>query len=448
MQYFYEALDSKGQIVVGKIEGNTVEEVRTRLTERGYSPRSLAVDATTVQPTTPSVTPQSRAITPSTTRQSGAVLAGNAARHAKQNPVTLQVKTRFTPATPVQGVSNTGGVKDRDLLLFFQQVASLVRSGATLFVALDNLGGRTRNPVLRKVVLEMAGFAQRGGRASDVMARYPRIFPEHTTGMVRAGELGGFVEIALEEIALDYEQKLAINRGAWLPKWIISLSYFSLPFGIPLFSTLLRSLDIVANLRLYFFQVFAIYLPIFTLLYFAVVGAYWGAQFPKWRRFRDKMILSLPPYGTLQRQVALGNFVRMLRRLHHAGVSPIDAWDGAMQTANNVHLREKLASSYLMMQQGATMGEAFANTGLFEDSVEQLIITGEQSGELDVMLDRAAEMYQGRTQDSTKMVKQSIARIGCLGMLILGGALLCWLASSYFKAVFNLPHVLFPELDQ
>lgn len=447
MQYFYEALDSSGQIVVGKIEGNTVEEVRTRLAERGYHPRSLAVDANSQQPAQSLAPPQNLPIATVAQRQGGVTLAGNAARYAKQSRVAPQVKTTFSPPTQANTGSNLGGVSDKDLLLFFQQIAALVRSGMTLFTALDNLGARTQNPVLRKLVQEMASFAQRGGRVSDVMAQYPRIFPEHSVGMVRAGELGGFVEISLEEIALDYEQKMAINKWTWLPKRMITLSYFALPFGIPLFGTLFSSLDIAANLKLYLSQVLLIYLPLFTALYAGVIVAYYNIQNPKWRHFRDKMVLSLPPFGTLQRQVALGNFVRMLRRLYRAGVAPIHAWDGAMQTANNVHIRESLASSYLMMQQGATMGEAFAHTRLFDNSIEQLIITGEQSGELDVMLDRAAEQYQNAMQESTNHVRNGIARIGRLGMLVLGGVLLCWLAFSYFRAVLNIPKMVFPELE-
>jgi type IV pilus assembly protein PilC len=449
MQYFYEAFDSTGNIVVGKVEGATVEEVRARLLSQGYNPRSLAPDLGTQTVSSP-LAPQMVQTAPltSTSRQGGVILAGNAARHAKKAKPTPSPSSITTPHPPPANASSLGGVSHKEMLLFFQQCASLVRSGFTLYATMENLSGRTANPNLRKAVGEMALAAHRGQRVSDVMAIYPRIFPEHTTGMVRAGELGGFVEIALEEIALDYEQKVALYRGAWLPKWIASMAYFSLPIGIPFFSTLFRSLDFAGNMILYFKLVFFLYLPIFTAIYVGIILGARHLQHPKWRSFRDKMLLKTPPYGTLQRQVALGNFVRMLRRLYRSGVAPIHAWEGAMHTAHNFHLREKLAQSYALMQAGVSMGEAFVNTRLFDTTVEQLIITGEQSGELDIMLDRAAEFYQMGTEEAHKRVRFAMMRLGCFAMLVLSGFLICWLAKSYFTAVFNLPKAMFPELDQ
>ena len=444
MQYFYEALDKTGNIVVGKVEGATVEEVRARLLSQGYSPRSLAPDLNTqiaISPQNPPLAQSTTLTTPS--RQGGVVLAGNAARHAKKAKPAPSLAPIAAPQNPVANVSDLGGVSHKEMLLFFQQCASLVRSGMTLYTTMENLAGRIPNPTLRKVVGEMALAAHKGQRVSDVMATYPRIFPEHTTGMVRAGELGGFVEIALEEIALDYEQKVALYRGSWLPKLLASTAYFSLPIGIPFFNTLFRSFDFAANFSLYLKLVFFLYLPLFTALYMGIILGARHLQHPKWRSFRDKMLLNTPPYGTLQRQVALGNFVRMLRRLYRSGVAPMHAWEGAMHTAHNLHLREKLAQSYTLMQQGISMGEAFVHTGLFDSTVEQLIITGELSGELDIMLDRAAEFYQEGTEEAHKRVRFVMLRTGWFAILVLGGFLICWMAKSYFTAIFKIA-----ELDQ
>jgi len=137
----------------------------------------------------------------------------------------------------------------------------------------------------------------------------------------------------------------------------------------------------------------------------------------------------------------------MLSRLHHAGVSPSVAWEGAMLTASNVVIRDKLAQSYDIMQKGASLGDAFAQTGLFGNSIEQLIITGEQSGQIGEMLDRAAVMYQQTVDDAKKKAQWTMLRIGFLGMLIAGGFTVCWMAYSYFHGMFSFTETAFPELN-
>lgn len=111
----------------------------------------------------------------------------------------------------------------------------------TVYMALDNLAPRTANKNLSLVAKEMATAARTGSPISDVMARYPHIFPEHVVATLRGGELGGFIEIALSEIALDYEQRVALYRWVWVPKAIFAVSYSALPFVIPLFSSFSRA---------------------------------------------------------------------------------------------------------------------------------------------------------------------------------------------------------------
>jgi len=466
MQYFYEALDSSGQTVVGKVDGNSVEEARSRVLIQGYQLRSLAPDfattgtlyaqnlpAVTSTPQSVAAQPTTRALAPAQThaRTGGAVLSGNAAKvasKAKNQPVTRQIAPGYS-LPQVANASSLSGVNDKERMLFFQQLQSLVHSGMTVYMALDNLAPRTANRNLSLVAKEMATAARTGSPVSDVMARYPHIFPEHVVATLRGGELGGFIEIALSEIALDYEQRVALYRWVWVPKAIFAISYSALPFVIPLFSSFFKGLsagDAKVFYVLYLKQL-ALLIPIFLALPLGMVLLARKFNQPKYRYTRDSWGLKLQPFGTLQRHVALGNFVRMLSRLHHAGVSPSVAWEGAMLTASNVVIRDKLAQSYDIMQKGASLGDAFAQTGLFGNSIEQLIITGEQSGQIGEMLDRAAVMYQQTVDDAKKKAQWTMLRIGFLGMLIAGGFTVCWMAYSYFHGMFSFTETAFPELN-
>jgi len=485
MNYFYEAVDTSGRTVLGKIDAVDEAEAQTRLLQMGYRPQAIApnpgaspnstlgqdltlMGSMTGMPVASPATTSGQSLNtnlpdlrygaganPALTlgqtlhptgmaRVGGITLAGNAAQ------VGARVKTTSGATRPqsahVADASTLGGVSTQDLLPFFQQLASLVKSGMTIYTALDNLAPRTRNANLARTAREMADAARNGGRISDVMERYPRIYPDHIVGTVRAGELGGFLEIAMAEIALNYEQNIALYRGSWIPKMMATQSLFALALAIPLFPSLLNSLDFSANMRLYLMRE-AILLPAAFGIYLLIKFGARHLQLPHMRTLRDSWSLRMPPFGDLQRQAALFSFVRMLRKLYHAGVSPIYAWEGAMNTASNVVIRDKLAGAYDLVQKGASLPDAFTATGLFGDGIEQLILTGHYSGEVVESLDRAADIYQGRVDEAYGKSRFMMRRLGILALLILGGAAMAWMMHSYFQAVFDLPDKMFPELN-
>jgi len=459
MDYLYEAVDPSGQTVLGKIEANDEVEVRRKLTQMGYRPQTVAVAQ---KPTVNAVAPYQTGIgsvavasnparngvqngAQTAARSSGITLAGNAAklgaRTTTQSQSQRHTSTSFNsnflinPVNP--NASKLGGVSTRDLAFYFQQLAPLTKSGMTIFAALDNLAARTPNKNLAQTAREMAEAARKGQRISDVMELYPRIYPDHIVGMVRAGEMGGFLEIALAEIALNFEQNLALYKGMWIAKLMASQAIYVLPVVVPLMPCLTRSFDVAANMVLYA-KWELLLLPLTALLHLLILRSVKQAQLPQFRRFRDSMSLRIPAFGNLQRMVALSAFVRMLRRLHHAGVSPIQSWECAMNTADNVVIREKLGSSYNLMNQGASFSDAFAATGLFDNQIENLIITGQHSGEIVESLDKAADFYQERVYDATVRARRTMLSMGLITMLVLGGAALAWLEHSYFQGLFTL----------
>jgi type II secretory pathway component PulF len=378
-------------------------------------------------------------------RAGSITLAGNAAR---AGATTSGVRgatpnaQRLTPSAVYDpNASKLGGVPTRDLMFFFQQLTSLVKSGMTIYTALENLGPRTKNANLSKVAREMAEAAHAGRRISEVMGHYPRIFPGHITGMVGAGELGGFLEIALAEIAQNYEQDVALYRGAWLPKLLTSQALLGIPVVIPVGYLFDHGFDIMAGVKDYLIHE-AIIFPIFLLAYFLLKILVRYVQLPHLRHFRDYWALRLPPFGSLSRQAALFNFVKMLRKLYHAGVAPIHAWEGAMYTASNVVIRDKLADAYHLMQRGSSLADAFTATGLFADNVEQLMITGQHSGEVVESLDRAAVIYDERVQEARNKSRMLVLRLSIWTMVVVGLLAMGFLTKSYMMGLFRM---VFPE---
>ncbi len=451
MDYLYEAVDSSGKTIMGRIEAKDEGEVQRKLTYMGYSPQSIApiqtapVAANTrgqgsvaVAANPARTLPQTVAQNGSVARSSSITLAGNAAklnaRVVTQAPAAPRQNFLINPVNP--NASKMGGVPTKDLMFFFQQLAPLVKSGMTIYAALDNLAHRTKNKNLAQTAHEMAEAARTGQRVSDVMELYPRIYPDHIMGMVRAGETGGFLEIALAEIALNFEQNLALYKWMWVPKLLATQSLYVLAVVIPLMPCLFASMDIAANMLLYV-KWELLLLPIAFGVQMLIKFLVQQAQLPQYRRFRDGMSLKFPAFGNLQREAALSAFVRMLRRLYHAGVPPIQAWECAMNTVANVVLRERLGNSYLMMQQGASLSDAFSATGLFDNQIENLVITGQQSGEVVESLDKAADYYQEQLQVAAVRARRVMFSMGLTTMLVLGGAAVCWLTYSEYHSMFK-----------
>jgi type IV pilus assembly protein PilC len=454
-QFFYEAVDATGKTVVGKIEGRDASEVHRRLQQQGYRPVSLApaspnsglsnaFDATRLTGLEPVPMQRSQAFNePVVSRvpismrlqevgnePRKVVFTGNAAR------LQATAKSPTTRPSP-QSSSKLGGVSMHDLLVFFQQFATLVLGGHTLYNALEELGRRTPNRNLGLVIREMMTAAQAGRPISEVMKRYPRIFPEHVTGAVAAGELGGFLDVMLPEIAQTYEQNIALYRGSWLPKLLAISALFSVAIVIPFFPSLFSSMDYKVGLMLYLKRVAFIYLPAAVGLLLLAVNIGRWMQLPEYRRYLDALALKTPPFGLLQRQFSLACFTRTLRRLYHAGVAPGTAWESAAAATPNAIIRERLLQAAALMQRGASFPEAFQATGLFTGQIESLILTGHQAGRVPESLDQVADYYQNLVLDSTGKVRHAMLHIGITAMLVLGGGAFLWFVYSYFNGMFH-----------
>jgi len=398
MSFFrYEAIDRTGKVVMGTMDAPSEAEVNARLTQMGYRPQ-------TVMPA-----PKSFGAAPSSNR-------------------TLNTQ-RSTRTPPAEGGQATPG----ELALFFRQFASLVRAGITLYQALDNLAPRAGNPDLMQAAREMARAAHGGGPISDVMAKYPCLFAPHVVASVRAGELGGFLEIVLEEIAYDYEQEVAFYKGMWLPKALILQAPFALAITQPLFPTLFPAGDFPGYLKLVLLRNIPIVLALLLLGRFL----YRRFQEPRYRERRDELALRLPVFGDLARQRSLASFVRMLRRLLAAGIGPIQAWEGAMNVAPNAVIRAKLVDACGLMRQNVPFHEAFTNTGLFANETEQLLATGVLSGQMVEMMDRVAEYYQNNVQRAFDNARFWMYRLGISLFIALSGVILIVMAYTYFNSLFS-----------
>jgi len=381
----YEVTDAKGKTLIGAMSAGDEPELRARLADRGYQVTKV-------------------------------VAPGGSAAQAPA-PIPRPI----------------GAVGPADKALFFRQFASLIRAGIAPYAALADLTPRLSNAAIAQAAGEMRDAAQKGGRVSDAMEPFPALFPPHVVATVRAGETGGFLEIALDEIALDYEQELAFYKGTWLPKALAVQEVFALALAQPLFPTLFPN----NQLGQYLLLAFARNVPIALAAIFLVRWLWRRLHTPGLSERRDRWTLGIPVFGDLSRQRSLAAFIRMLRKLYAAGLMPINAWEGAANVVPNTILRQKLAEARDMMQQGVPLHEAFRNTGLFASETEQLIATGVMAGEVIEMLDRIAEYYQNNVQRAVDSSRFWMYRLAISLFLAISGLVLIVLVKTYFQSIFD-----------
>ncbi|MEP6755979.1 MAG: type II secretion system F family protein [Chthonomonadales bacterium] len=473
--YRYEAEDGTGSVVVGAMDAPDEHAVAARLGQLGY--RSKTVASMNVGAPAPAATPATKP----TTRLSEAQVAAAGSRPADYTPAqpTMMTGVMTAPAqsTMMTGVmtapahqtsmgsfatsqikpitphinrtgpsaahpttkrsatvktSNEHGVKAKDLALFFRQFAAFNKAGISVFDALDKLAPRTRNVLLSKITSQMSSRAKSGGEISQVMEEYPRVFPSHVVAGIRAGELGGFIDIVLDEIALEYEQEVAFYKNIWLPKSLIIQQMVAVALAQPLFPNVFPNADYSLYLKLLLFRNVPIVIGVIIL---AKIFWYW-IQLPEQRDLKDHWTLKAPIFGDLNRQRCLAAFVRMLRRLYHSGVGPLQAWEGAVSVAPNKEIRDKLELSSALMSQNMPLHEAFAATGLFADEMESVLATGVYTGQTVDMLDRVAEYYQENVDRAFSKAKFWMYRLAITMFIALIGLTVCWMAYSYFKGIF------------
>jgi type IV pilus assembly protein PilC len=399
--YRYEAVDNAGKVVRGVMNAPDEQAVAQRLVSMGFVLRSI------VQPGT-------------TTQQAAAVASAAAQPQVKSSQVPVSV-------APVVSI--------RSLARFYRQLATLVRAGMDLGQALADMERATHAAKLRRAVRELAGRVQAGESLSSAMARFPLLFPTHTVGVIWAGELGGYLDIALDEAATELETEA--KDGLWAAVgWgfayfnIISLilmlpvinvaGFFTkvtLRMGEKMGDSLIPDPGAAANAVVEEYVAGFIKLSVPTLIASIILFIVWRKlkRLPPVRKGIDSVLLGVPNWGNLHRERARARFTRTLSQLANAGVSTAQAWAAASMTVRNSVISTKLRGlDELLRRPEGNLREALQRSGVFAPEDVSMIGTGEHAGAVPEMLERVSDEH------NENVAKAKIAgRLVSINILIL-----------------------------
>jgi general secretion pathway protein F len=371
------------------------------------------------------------------------VLEGDTARHVRNQlrelrllPVTVtEVQEREEQAKRGFSFSIGSGVSATDLSLLTRQLATLVRAGLPLEEALLAVSQQSEKPRVQKILIGVRAKVMEGHPLAAGLAEFPRVFPEIFRATVSAGEQAGHLDEVLERLA-DYTENREVIRqkvlGAMLYPIVLTVLCFGivailLVFVVPkvteVFDSYRAELPLITRILIAvseFFREWGLWMVLaLPLVIWLVVRQ---MQKPEVRERFDRFKLKLPIVGRVSRGFNTARFTRTLSILTSSAVPVLEALRIAGSVVTNLPMREAVATATLRVREGAPIGRSLAASRLFPPMTIHLISSGESSGELDTMLERAA---QSQERELDGLLTALVSLLGPLLIILMGLFVIC-----------------------
>lgn len=391
-QFYYQATTPQGKLIEGVMEAGEERAVVTRLRDQGYLPLRIRPPGEgQVRPTTE-------------------------ARHFALPQVPWGKK-----------------VRQKDLQIFTRELATLISSGLPLDRALSVLTGLTTKEELKEATAQILRTVQQGKSLSESLAEYPKIFPPLYVNMVKAGEIGGFLDTVLQRLAdyLERSQEMQDEVKSALAYPVVltvvgGLSVmFMFTFVLPKFAGLFKdagpALPAITRLVLAIGDWLHAYWWVLVLL---IVGSVLGLRHYirtphgrfAWDRWRLRMILM----GDLIRKLEVGRFARTLGTLLKSGVPLLQALEIVEAVVGNQVISRALKEVRTGVREGQGISGPLSRSGVFPTLALQMVSVGEETGHLDEMLMRVAEYYDKETNSQLRTLVSLVepALIVIMGLVV------------------------------
>jgi type IV pilus assembly protein PilC len=412
-KYSYIAMNSRGKEEKGTLEVASQNEAITRVKEMGFFPTKIVeVDKEK----------------PDKKAKPGAKPKAGAKGAKKGGGVNINIK--------IPGLS--GRVKNKVLTTFTRQLATLVDAGLPLLRGLRVLEKQERNATLKGIIGELALSIEGGSTFSEGLAQHPKVFNRLFVNMVKAGELGGVLEVVLNRLSefMEKAQKIKgkVIAAMFYPLAVMTvaviimgvLMVFVIPKFREVFSNLLEGKDLPAFTRLVLGISETIKNNIlYTLAGVAVVvGIFmWVISTRIGRRIWDKVKLKMPVIGPVISKVAIGRFTRTLGTLVSSGVPILQALNIVKETAGNVIIASAVSAVHDSVKEGETITAPLEASNVFPPMVISMVDVGEQTGALPEMLLKIADNYDDEVDNAVSAMTSLLEPIMIVFLAIVVGSI-------------------------
>lgn len=385
-RYTYVALDSRGQESTGLVEASSANEAIGELRQAGYFPTNVYEEESNASLPTKTARPKTK--------------AARAKRKAgSKNIVLFQRKT----------------VKAKVLMIFTRQLATLIDAGLPLLRGLNVLAKQERDSVLKSTINKVADSVQGGSTFSEGLAQHPRLFNDLYVNMVRAGELGGVLEVVLTRLA-EFQEKAQKIKNKVVAAMVYPIIVLVLAlailmvlmiFIVPRFEAIFH--DMLGDKPLPAITLFVIGVSSFMQNHWAILlGFLLGiivlsklvGRTRAGRAVLDRVKLRAPLFGDLIRKTSISRFSRTLGTLVTSGVPILQALTITRETAGNMVIARAISLVHDSVKEGESIVQPLETSGAFPPMVVSMIDVGEETGQLPEMLLKIAEVYDDEVDNS------------------------------------------------
>ncbi|MEI8108930.1 MAG: type II secretion system F family protein [Verrucomicrobiota bacterium] len=393
-KFNYVALDARGQESVGVIEAGDSSDAVGQLRAAGYFPTSVVEEG------------KGKAVAKGAKAAPKKAASGGLTKPKAKGIVLFEKKT----------------VKSKTLMIFTRQLATLIDAGLPLLRSLTVLAKQEKDVVLHKTIHALADSVQGGSTFSESMAQHPLIFNKLYINMVKAGELGGVLELVLNRLA-EFQEKAQKVKN----KVISAMAYpvivliiailimiFLMAFIVPKFQAIFNDMLNGAQLPLITRFVIAIsdvvkvmFIPPYLWLslgaVFGVVIAYkLVTKSVGGRKFLDRVALATPLFGDLLKKSSISRFSRTLGTLVTSGVPILQALNITRDTAGNEVVADAVSKVHDAVKEGESIVQPLEASGVFPPMVISMVDVGEETGQLPEMLLKIAEVYDDEVDNAVE----------------------------------------------
>ena len=425
-KFHYVALDARGQESAGVLEAAGTNEAIQQLRQSGYFPTSVVEEGKGATGKT------------AAKKVAKAVAAAKASSKPKGKSISL-----FARKT----------IKSKILMIYTRQLATLIDAGLPLLRGLTVLGKQEKDPVLRNTINILADSVQGGSTFSESLAQHPKIFNKLYINMVKAGELGGVLELVLQRLAEFQEKAQKIKNkvvaAMFYPIIVLFIAIvimgFLLVFIVPKFEQIFREMlngkplpdltrFVIAASNLLKDNI----LSIIGVVGVVVVSYRIYASTPGGRALIDKIALHLPVFGDLTRKSSISRFSRTLGTLVTSGVPILQALNITKETAGNVVISEAIMKVHDAVKEGESIVHPLEASGVFPPMVISMIDVGEETGQLPEMLLKVADVFDDEVDNAVAGLTSLLEPIMIVFLAIIVGTIVIALFLPLISIIQNM----------
>src|SRR6267378_686021 len=424
-RFTYVALDSRGQESTGLVEAASTNEAIGQLRQAGFFPTNVYEEG------------------------KGAGRDGKAAKRAAKAARVTQPREKRKGIVLFQRKK----VKPKIFMIFTRQLATLIDSGLPLLRSLNVLAKQERDPVLKNTINKLADSVQGGSTFSEGLAQYPLIFNDLYVNMVKAGEVGGVLELVLTRLA-EFQEKAAKIRNKVAAAMVypgivmtmaLGIMTFLLIFIVPRFEMIFQ--DLLGDKPLPPVTRFVMGVSGFMksnglIVFGAIVAAVTLYKFVgRTRRGRlliDNFKLRMPLFGNLNRKTAISRFARTLGTLVTSGVPILQALNITRDTAGNAAIALAISKVHDSVKEGESIVQPMEASKVFPPMVVSMVDVGEETGKLPEMLLKVADVFDDEVDNAVVALTSALEPIMIVFLAVIVGTIVLALFTPLISIITGL----------